>query len=264
MIRIDHQIHPSVRTIRMDRAEKRNALDAELVEALTAAVVHADEDDAIRVIVLTGTGKAFSAGADLAALQRLASASFEDNLNDSRTLADLFESVYQSSKPVVARVNGHAIAGGCGLAAVCDFVVADDRARFGFTEVRIGFVPAIISVYLLERFPEAAVRRDFLHGGLFTAAEAAERGLVNQVVGADALDAAVASLAGDLARETSPTAVAATKLLLRQQHPDHDVRLERAVELNARARGTAECRAGVAAFLAKTPFPWADAWDSNA
>ena len=145
MIKIDRQLHAGVATLRINRPEKRNALDARVAAALTEAIKEADKDEDTRVIVLTGEGRAFSAGADLAALQLLSEASFEDNLEDSRTLATLFETIYQTGKPVVARVNGHAIAGGCGLVSVCDFAVAEEGPLFGFTEVRIGFVPAIIS-----------------------------------------------------------------------------------------------------------------------
>ena len=263
MIQVSRDIHPSVVTILMERPEKRNALDQALVAGLTDAILQADADDSVRLIVLTGSGKAFSAGADLAALQRLASATLEDNLSDSRALAALFEAIYQAGTPVLARVNGHAIAGGCGLAAVCDFVVAADNAKFGFTEVRIGFVPAIISVYLLERFPEYAIRRAFLAGGLMSAEEARAIGLVSRVVPGAELDSAVAEIAQDLVRNTSGDAVAATKALLRTRFAGtHAARLDEAVRLNAEARGTGECRAGVAAFLEKRPFPWQQTWDS--
>jgi methylglutaconyl-CoA hydratase len=262
MIVVDRTIHPSVATLRLNRPEKRNALNAALVTALTEAVLQAGEDPSVKVVVLTGTGKAFSAGADLAALQALATGTFEDNLRDSQILADLFESIYHLGKPIIARVNGHAIAGGCGLAAVCDFVVAQDDAKLGFTEVRIGFVPAIISVYLRERLPDSVLRGPLLTGRLFSAAEAASMKLVTRVVAPEDLDSEVAALARTLAREASGGAIAATKGLLRAPHADtHSKALADAVLLNAKARGTEACRAGVRAFLEKTPYPWAAAWD---
>ncbi len=264
MIKIDRHLHPGVVTLSINRPEKRNALDARVAGALTDAIKEADSDDSTRVIVLTGRGKAFSAGADLAALQSLADASFDDNLEDSRTLAALFETIYRTDKPVVARVNGHAIAGGCGLVAVCDFAVAEEGPLFGFTEVRIGFVPAIISVYLLERYPAHLVRRAFLTGETFGAAQAHEMGLLSQVAGPGGLDAAVRDLVQRLGRETSGAAVSATKRLLRARHAaDHEERLAAAIDLNARARSTPECRAGVAAFLAKAPMPWTQNWDTH-
>ncbi|NNE70273.1 MAG: enoyl-CoA hydratase/isomerase family protein [Rhodothermales bacterium] len=264
MIQVDNETQPGVCTLRLDRPEKRNALNAEVARALTAAIQAADGESGTKVIVLTGTGNTFSAGADLAALQRLATASFEDNLEDSRTLAGLFEAVYQADTPVVARVNGHAIAGGCGLAAVCDFVVTEPRSKFGFTEVRIGFVPAIISVYLLERFPESTVRGPFLTGAVFNAEEAHRLGLVTHLAPSGGLDETLEALVTSLGRETASSAVAATKRLLRSRHATkHAGRLEDAIRLNAEARGTEDCRAGVAAFLAKRPFPWASEWDAG-
>lgn len=264
MIQVSNEIHPGVTTIRIDRPAVRNALDATVAVALTDAIKSADQDPNTKVIVLTGTGNTFSAGADLAALQRLASASFEDNLTDSRTLAVLFEALYQANTPTVARVNGHAIAGGCGLAAVCDFVVAEPGVKFGFTEVRIGFVPAIISVYLLESFPEARIRRAFLTGEVFDTAHARSIGLVSHVAEPGGLDDLTKELVTALGRDASGAAVAETKRLLRGRHAQvHAARLEEAVQLNARARGTAECRAGVAAFLEKASFPWASDWDAN-
>ena len=264
MIKIDRHLHPGVVTLSINRPEKRNALDARVSTALTDAVREASRDDSVRVIVLTGEGKAFSAGADLAALQALTDASFDDNLKDSQTLAALFEAIYQADKPVVARVNGHAIAGGCGLVSVCDFAISEEGPLFGFTEVRIGFVPAIISVYLLERYPAHLVRRAFLTGETFGAAQAHEMGLLSHVAGPGSLDDAVGDLVERLGRGTSGAALAATKQLLRARHAsDHQKRLSAAIDLNARARSAPECQAGVAAFLSKAPMPWAAEWDGK-
>src|SRR5690606_18117164 len=148
----------AVLTLTFDRPDKRNALSADLVAALTDALREAAADDGLRVVVLTGAGRAFSAGADLAALQALQTASAEANLADSEALAALFEAIYRHPKPVVAKVNGHAIAGGCGLAAVCDFSLVAEGAKLGFTETRIGFVPAIVAVFVLRKLGEAAAR----------------------------------------------------------------------------------------------------------
>lgn len=247
----------SVLTLALNRPDKRNALDAALVGALLEALEHAAVDDAVRVVVLTGSGKAFSAGADLAALEALQTASAEANLADSAHLAALFEAIYRLPKPVVAKVNGHAIAGGCGLAAVCDFSLVSDRAKLGFTEVRIGFVPAIVSVFVVRKLGEAAARDLFLRGHLIDAAEAARVGLVTRSVEADELDAAVDALATELASETSGTAVALTKRLLADV-PGMGLAeaLGHAVQMNALARATDDCKAGVRSFLDKTDAPW--------
>jgi methylglutaconyl-CoA hydratase len=247
----------SVLTLTLDRPEKRNALSADLVAALTAALRETASDDAVRVVVLAGAGKAFSAGADLAALQALQTASAEANLADSEALAALFETIYRLPKPVVAKVNGHAIAGGCGLAAVCDFALVAEGAKLGFTETRIGFVPAIVAVFVVRKLGEAVARDLLLRGHLIEAAEAARVGLVTRAVPADALEEAVDAIARELAAETSASAVALTKRLLADV-PGMGLAegLSYAARLNALARATDDCRAGVAAFLGKTDPPW--------
>ena len=247
----------AVLTLTLDRPEVRNALSAELVGALTEAVQQAGRDESVRVIVLTGTGRAFSAGADLAALQALQTASAEANLADSGRLADLFRAIYTSPKPVVAKVQGHAIAGGCGLAAVCDLALAADGVKLGFTETRIGFVPAIVSVFVVRKLGEAAARDLLLRGHLIDAAEAAHVGLITGAVPPDELDDTVGALAAELATETSASAVALTKQLLADV-PSMGLAegLSYAARLNALARATDDCRAGVDAFLSKTDPPW--------
>ena len=247
----------SVLTLTLDRPEVRNALSGELVEQLTGALEAAGRDDAVRVVVLTGTGRAFSAGADLAALQGLQTASAEANLADSELLARLFETIYTLPKPVVAKVQGHAIAGGCGLAAVCDVSLVADDVKLGFTETRIGFVPALVAVFVVRKLGEAAARDLLLRGHLIDAAEAERIGLVTRAVPAGDLDVAVDALCRDLATETSASAVALTKRLLADV-PSMGLAegLSYAARLNAFARSTDDCKAGVAAFLGKTDPPW--------
>ena len=246
-----------VLTLTLDRPDKRNALNADLVGRLTDALLDAGRDPDVRVVVLTGAGRAFSAGADLAAIEALQTASAEANLADSEHLARLFETIYTLSKPVVARVNGHAIAGGCGLAAVCDVSLVAEGAKLGFTETRIGFVPAIVSVFVVRKLGEAAARDLLLRGHLVEASEAARIGLVTRAVPADRLDAETDALCAEIATETSGSAVALTKRLLADV-PSMGVSegLGYAARLNALARATDDCRAGVAAFLAKTAPPW--------
>ena len=246
-----------VLTLRLDRPDKRNALSGELVGLLTQRLDEAAGDDSVRVVVLTGSGRAFSAGADLGAIQTLRDASAEANLADSDRLARLFETIYRSPKPVVAKVNGHAIAGGAGLAAVCDLSLVAEGANIGFTETRIGFVPAIVAVFVTRKLGEAAARDLLLRGHLVDAAEAARLGLVTRVVAPDALDAECDALCSELARETSGSAVALTKRLLADvQGMGLAEGLSYASRLNALARATDDCRAGVDAFLGKTDPPW--------
>jgi methylglutaconyl-CoA hydratase len=252
-----YEVVDRVARITLNRPDRRNAINRNVVEGLTHALDEAEADDRVRVMVLTGAGDVFSAGADLEELKVMEPATDTENLADSERLARLFERIYRTPKPVIARVNGHAIAGGCGLAAVCDFSIVADHARLGFTEVRIGFVPAIVSVFVLRKVGEAAARDLLLRGRLLTAAEAAEIGLVTRAVSGSALDQAVDELAAELARETSATAVALTKKVLAEVRdlPLSEA-LSNAARVNAFARTTKDCRTGIAAFLSKTAPPW--------
>ena len=246
----------AVRTITMQRPDKRNALNAALVSALKEALAAAEADD-IRAVVLTGAGSAFSAGADLADLRAMRDASPLENEQDSRHLAELFRQIYRHPKPIIAKVNGHAIGGGCGLAAVCDFSVVAEGAKVGFTEVRIGFVPAIVMVFVRRKLGETAARDLLLRGRLLSAAEAVEEGLFTEVAEEGALDDRVVARAEELATETSGSAVALTKRMMAQlPGMGLEESLDYAVQMNAFARGTDDCQAGIAAFLNDEDPPW--------
>jgi len=247
----------AARILTLHRPEKRNALNADLVGALKEALAEAADEESIRSVVLTGAGSTFSAGADLASLRALRDASPLENQSDSRHLADLFRQIYRHPKPVVAKVNGHAIAGGAGLAAVCDFSIASEEAKLGFTEVRIGFVPAIVMVFLRRKLGETDTRDLLLRGKLISAGEAAELGLITRAVVPEALDEAVAALSEEIATETSGSAVRLTKqMLARVPGMGFDEAIDYAVQMNAFARGTDDCRAGIQAFLEKEDPPW--------
>ena len=254
---VRYDVADGVATVTMNRPDKRNALNDALVEALHDALARAAGEEAVRVVVLTGAGRAFSAGADLAALEALQRAAPLENLTDSSRLAELFESIYLHPKPVIAKVHGHAIAGGCGLAAVCDLSIAAEGVKMGFTEVRIGFVPAIVMVFTLRKLGESAARDLMLRGRLITSERAAEIGLITRAVPPGHLDDAVAELAREMATETSGSAVALTKEMLAHV-PGMGLReaLAYARQMNAFARGTEDCRAGIEAFLTRTDPPW--------
>jgi methylglutaconyl-CoA hydratase len=246
-----------VRILRLNRPDKRNALNADLVTALKEELTAAEENDDVRVIVLTGNGSAFSAGADLASLKALRDASPLENEEDSRHLAGLFRQIYQHPKPVIAQVNGHAIGGGCGLASVCDFSFVADNAKLGFSEVRIGFVPAIVMVFVRRKVGETAARDLLLRGRLVTAAQASEVGLVSRAVPERRLGEEVGDLARELATETSASAVALTKRMLAQvPGMGFEEAMDYAVQMNAFARGTEDCQAGIDAFLNDEDPPW--------
>ncbi|WP_103021122.1 enoyl-CoA hydratase/isomerase family protein [Salinibacter altiplanensis] len=249
-----------VRTLCLNRPNKRNALNAELVTALLSALDEAEQEESVRVIVLTGAGSAFSAGADLSSLRAMRDAGLRENQEDSRHLAELFRRVYQHPMPVIAKTNGHAIGGGCGLAAVCDFAYVSRDAKLGFTEVRIGFVPAIVMVFLRRKLGETQTRDLLLRGRLVEALEAVEMGLVTRAVPGEELDGAVDDLAHELARETSGSAVALTKqMLARVPGMGLDEALDYAAQMNAFARGTDDCQAGIEAFLNDEAPPWTQA-----
>src|SRR6201987_3021305 len=173
-----------VATITLNRPEKRNAISFELIDDLVRALIEVGKSDAI-VLIITGAGKAFCSGLDLDNLKALLGRSPEQNLQDSQTMVHLFRSLYEFPKVTIAAVNGAAIAGGTGLALLCDFTIATPEAKFGYTEVRIGFVPAIVSTFLLRQVPGKQARDLLLTGRLFGADEAARIGLVNQIVPAE-------------------------------------------------------------------------------
>ncbi|MCK6486356.1 MAG: enoyl-CoA hydratase/isomerase family protein [Phycisphaerae bacterium] len=249
---------PDHAVVRLNRPDKRNALSPQLIADLQAALTALERDEAIRSIILTGEGQAFSAGLDLEILRDISTTrTREENLADSKNLADLFLRIHRHPKPIIAAVNGPAVAGGCGLATVCDFTIASDAARFGYTEVRIGFVAAIVSIFLLRIVGEKTTRDLMLTGRIITAAEAHALGLVGEVVPPPQLLERAADLARQLT-ENSPNSLAATKRLISSIPGDGlEADLRRACELNAHVRMTPDCREGVSAFLEKRKPDWA-------
>ncbi len=241
----------SVRTVTLNRPDKRNALNDELIAALKDALREADADESLRAIVIRGSGKDFCSGADLSALQRIATASYEDNIEDARSLAELFALIRSVRVTVIAAVHGRALAGGCGLALGCDLVVAGESARFGFPEVKIGFVPAMVAAILRRNLGEKKSFELLTQGFEFTAAEALQFGLINRIVPDDELAAAVMDFA-NVYTKVSGSAVAMTKRLLYDIDADtYQTAIEKGVTVNATARMTDDCQKGIAKFLQK-------------
>ena len=244
-----------VRTITLNRPERRNAMTPELQEELIAALQEAAASNC-RLVVLRGAGDAFCSGLDLSVLQSMNDKSAADHRTDAERIATLFRTLYELPKPTIAAVHGPAIAGGTGLATLCDFTLAVPAAKFGYTEARIGFVPALVSAFLALQIGDKRARDLLLTGRFFDAAEAYRLGLVNEVVQPDALDQRVLALAQVLAAN-SPESIAATKRLLATQNKAWlDAAIEQAMEANARARETADFREGVASFLEKRKPVW--------
>lgn len=241
----------------LNRAEKRNALSPELVQSLHQALQDSANDPHCRVIIIRALGEAFCAGADLAYLQKLQSFTYKENLEDSLRLKALFQCIYEHPKMIIAEIQGHALAGGCGLASVCDFSFSVPEANFGYTEVKIGFIPAIVMIFLIRKIGEGSARSLLLSGKLINANKALQLGLINEVVSADLLADTVKSFAQKIAKETSPESIRITKKMMAHapELPLSDA-LYYAAEQNALARAGNDCKKGINAFLNKEKITW--------
>jgi methylglutaconyl-CoA hydratase len=245
----------AVATLTLNRPDKRNAISYELIDDLIGALGEV-KNSAAQILIITGAGKAFSSGMDLDNLKALIGRTREQNLEDSRTMVSLFRSLYEFPKPTIAAVNGAAIAGGTGLALLCDFTLAVPEAKFGYTEVRIGFVPAIVSTFLLRQVGEKIARDLLLTGRIFDAAEAFKLGLINEVVPQEKLLDRAQELAAQLA-ENSPLSLLHTKRLLTEHaRAELDIQIESAIRENAGIRESADFREGVESFLEKRKPKW--------
>jgi methylglutaconyl-CoA hydratase len=252
-----YEVKERVGYITLNRPEKRNALSYQLVSEIKLAFMNAENDNDCKVIVIKGSGEAFCAGADLAYLQQLQTNTFEDNLADSRHLMELFQFIYHSNKVVISEVNGPALAGGCGLASVCDFSFATPDSTFGYTEVKIGFVPAIVMVFLVRKVGEKNAREMLLSGDVFKADQALKYGLINYVVKPEELADNVFSFAQKICKQTSAQSLGLVKEMLANiQSMDVSKALEYAAQTNAKARATDDCKRGIAAFLNKEKLSW--------
>ena len=241
----------------LNRPQKRNALSAELVAELYDAFVKLNADNDIRVIVLKSADKPFCAGADLGYLAQLRNFTLEENEADSQSLRRLFDSIYHSPKFVITQVEGAALAGGCGLATLADICVATPEATFGYTEVKIGFIPALVMVYLREKVSGSVMGDILLTGRVFDAAEALSFQLIQRVVPAIEIAQYVASLAQQICMSTSPQALSKVKEMMRTiPKMDRDEALDYAAKQNAAARGSQDCRKGIDAFLNKESLNW--------
>lgn len=248
-------IEEAVATITFNRSEKRNAISPKMIAELLQALDEVENGSA-RVLILTGAGKAFCAGMDLQALKDFRSQTEAEIVADARSIASLFRRLYAFPKPTIAAVNGAAIAGGCGLATVCDFTLAVPEAKFGYTEVRVGFIPAIVSSYVVRQVGEKRARDLLLSGRIFSASEAQTMGIVNEILEPNELLLHARQLARAYA-EMSPIALSHTKrLLLNFSEEEINRETEMAVEASARVRTTGDFREGLAAFLEKRKPKW--------
>lgn len=256
-IMLHTEIHNRIGIIKLARPDKRNAFNAELVNLIKHAFDSYNEDQGIRAILITAEGSAFSAGADLAYIQSLRSNSLEENEQDSMALADMFETIYNSPKLTISAVQGAALAGGCGLATVTDLCFASEQATFGYTEARIGFVPAIVMAYLLKKTSIQLARELMLTAKIIDAKRAYEVGLVTEVLPPEDFEDLVISQVQKLIHSTSGQSIALTKEMLRTiPAMQHKEALKYAAQLNAKARSSEDCMRGMDAFLNKEKLDW--------
>jgi methylglutaconyl-CoA hydratase len=252
-----YEVSSRIATLTINRPEKRNALNPALVSELIDYFLVAEEDDDVKVIILKANGGVFSAGADLAYLQQLQQHTYEENLADSNLLKKLFTTICYLPKVVIAQVEGHAIAGGCGLATVCDFIFAVPEANFGYTEVKLGFVPAIVSCFLMRKTSETIAKKLLLTGEVFDAETALKYNLITYVTKKEEIAQNVTEFALNLCSDTSANALMVTKQLINQTtYPWLEKSLEFAVQINARVRESEDFKTGVASFLRKEKTKW--------
>lgn len=257
MQHILYEVNNRIGFITLNRPEKHNALNSQMVEALKVTLNEAIKDDSCKVIILKANGKSFCAGADLDYLQQLQKNSFNENVADSHSLKDLFLLIHHSPKVIIAQIEGHALAGGCGLASVCDYSFSIPEAKFGYTEVKIGFIPALVMVFLVRKIGEGKARELLLSGEIITANDAVNLGLISQVIEADKLASHCLDFAAQLVQTASAQSMAKVKeMLVEIQNLTLAEGLEYAAKQNAIARGSADCKKGISSFLNKTEISW--------
>jgi methylglutaconyl-CoA hydratase len=247
--------HGPTTKIIFNRPDKRNAISAKMICELLGALDEI-EKTRTRVVIITGAGPAFCAGMDLEMLSALVQQTPQENQEDSRRMARMFRRIWSFPKPLIAAVNGHALAGGCGIATLCDFTLATPEAKFGYTEVKIGFLPAIVSVFLTRQIGDKRARDLLLTGRLVEAKEAKELGLVTEIIPADRLMARAEELAEQLIAASPSSLTRAKRLLTSAAAASVDADLERAVLENARIRCTPDFKEGLASFLEKRKPVW--------
>lgn len=246
---LEYRVEGRVARLTLNRPEKRNALNGALVEAIKNGLGRADSDEDVQVVALRGAGKDFCSGADLAELERISEMTEAENLEDARSLGALFLTMRGLNKPVVAVVHGRALAGGCGLATACDLVLAHEDAQFGYPEVHLGFVPALVMTILRRKMGEARAFQLVAEGDRFGARRAEEIGLVNHVFAGASFEEDCADYLESLAAKPASALRLTKRLLYELDELSFEEGIERAARVNVEARMTDACRDGVRAFL---------------
>jgi methylglutaconyl-CoA hydratase len=249
--KILYSTEQSIARITLNRPDKRNALDGEIVSEVKDALRVSARDESVRVVLLAGAGKDFCSGADLAALRRISEATVMENVADAQNLAELFIEMRHHPRPVIAAVRGRALAGGCGLATACDIVLAAESAQFGYPEVNIGFIPAMVMAILRRSVSEKRAFELITRGEIITAQTAANTGMINRVFSDDEFEQAVEAYATEMAKKSASAVSLAKNLLYHMDAMTFETALEAGVQLNAITRMTEDCKRGVERFLKK-------------
>lgn len=246
-----YTIAQNIGRITLNRPDRRNALDNDIVLELKDALAAASADNNVRIVLIAGAGKDFCSGADLASLQRISAAGIEESMASARVMAELFVDMRRSPKPIIAAVRGRALAGGCGLATACDIIVAAESAQFGYPEVNIGFIPAMVMAILRRSVSEKRAFELITRGEVISATAAAEIGMINRVFPDDQFDETVEQYVSQLASKSASAVSLAKSLLYHMDGMTFETAIEAGVQLNAITRMTEDCKRGVERFLKK-------------
>ena len=250
--KILYSVDGSIARITLNRPDKRNALDDVIVSEFRDALRSTTADDGVRVVLVTGAGKDFCSGADLASLQRISEAGVEESMASARVMGELFVEMRRHPRPIVAAVRGRALAGGCGLATACDIIVAADSARFGYPEVNIGFIPAMVMAILRRSVSEKRAFELITRGEIITARAALEIGMINRVFADDQFDAEVEAYVMQMATKSASAVSLAKSLLYQMDGMTFETAIEAGIQMNAITRMTEDCKRGVERFLKKS------------
>ena len=249
--KIIYSVEESIARITLNRPDKRNALDDGIVSEFTEALEAAGRDETVRVVLVTGAGKDFCSGADLASLQRISDAGVEESISSAGVMGKLFISMRRHRRPIIAAVRGRALAGGCGLATACDIIIAAESSQFGYPEVNIGFIPAMVMAILRRSVSEKRAFELITRGEIIGARAALEIGMINRVFADDEFEAAVDEYANKMAAKSASAVSLAKSLLYHMDGMTFETAIEAGIQMNAITRMTEDCKRGVERFLKK-------------
>ena len=249
--KILYSVDQSIARITLNRPDKRNALDDGIVSEFKDALRATGREESVRVVLVTGAGKDFCSGADLASLQRVSKAGVEESIASARVMGELFVEMRRHPRPIIAAVRGRALAGGCGLATACDIILAAESAQFGYPEVNIGFIPAMVMAILRRSVSEKRAFELITRGEIISASVAAEIGMINRVFPDDQFEGAVEAYVAQMAAKSASAVSLAKNLLYHMDGMTFETAVEAGVQLNAITRMTEDCKRGVERFLKK-------------